>query len=174
MQRAALPCWRASNLIIGLSLLQRVRQSASAHQPPHLHFADVARHHAPQYACAPARRRPEVLDGAGIHGRRSVTRLERKPEHEARALRWPKLDHHAADGWRGVLGRGACRRTAACKVQRGRDQHERGGDLEVLHDGNAHDLAQEAVDDGPEQENNQLITIDFGGIVMGRKECAGC
>jgi hypothetical protein len=30
-------------------------------------------------------------------------------------------------------------------VQRGRDEHERGGDLEVLHEGNAHGLAQEAV-----------------------------
>jgi hypothetical protein len=57
----------------------------------------------------------------------------------------PKLDKHAADGLRGLLGRGACRRTAARKVQRGRNQHERGGDLEVLHDGNAHGLAQEAV-----------------------------
>jgi hypothetical protein len=37
-----------------------------------------------------------------------------------------------------------------------------------------YNLAQEAIDDGPEQRNNQLITIDFGGIVMGRKECAGC
>ncbi len=37
-----------------------------------------------------------------------------------------------------------------------------------------YNLAQEAIDDGPEQGNNQLITIDFGGIVMGRKECAGC
>jgi hypothetical protein len=46
---------------------------------------------------------------------------------------------------RGVLGRGACRRTAARNVQRGRDQHERGGDLEMLHDGNTHNLAQEAV-----------------------------
>jgi cation transport regulator ChaB len=30
-------------------------------------------------------------------------------------------------------------------VQRGRDQHERRGDLEVLREGNAHGLAQEAV-----------------------------
>ncbi len=37
-----------------------------------------------------------------------------------------------------------------------------------------YNLAQEAIDDGPEQGNNQLITIDFGGIVMGRKECVGC
>jgi hypothetical protein len=138
MQRAALPCWRASNPIIGLSLLQRASAKqaprARAQQPPHLHFAAVARHHAPQYACTPARRRSEVLDRTGIHGRRSVTRLERKPEHEARALRWQKLDYRAADGWRGVLARGACHRTAACKVQRGRDQHEWGGDLELLHD----------------------------------------
>ena len=152
MQRAKLPCWRASNPIISLSFLQRASAKqaprARAQQPPHLHFAAVARHHAPQYACAPARRRPEVHARAGRRGRRSVTRLERKPEHEARALRWPKLDYHAADGWRGVLGRGACRRTAACKVQRGRDQHERGGDLEVLQNAiltNAHGLAQEAV-----------------------------
>jgi uncharacterized heparinase superfamily protein len=41
--------------------------------------------------------------------------------------------------------RGACRCTAARKVQRGRDQHERRGDLEVVHDGYAHGLAQEAV-----------------------------
>ncbi len=91
------------------------------------------------------RRRPEVHVRAGRRGQRSVTRLERKPEHEARALRCPKLDYHAADGWRGVLERGACRRTAARKVQRGRDEHERGGDLEVVQDGNAHGLAQEAV-----------------------------
>ncbi len=65
--------------------------------------------------------------------------LERKPKHEARALRWPNLDWHAADGG------GACRRTAARQVQRGRDKHERGGNLEVLRDGNAHGLTQEAV-----------------------------
>ncbi len=46
---------------------------------------------------------------------------------------------------RELLGRGACRRKAARKVQRGRDQHERSGDLEVLREGNAHGLAQEAV-----------------------------
>ena len=55
------------------------------------------------------------------------------------------VEQQAADGWRVLLGSGACRRTAARKVQRGRDQHERGGNLEVLHDGNAHGLAQEAV-----------------------------
>ena len=31
-----------------------------------------------------------------------------------------------------------------------------------------YNLAQEAIDDGPEKGNNQLITIDFGGVVMGR------
>ena len=46
--------WRASNPIIRLSFLQRTSQKkaprARAQQPPHLHFAAVARHHAPQYA----------------------------------------------------------------------------------------------------------------------------
>jgi hypothetical protein len=149
MQRAALPCRRASNPIIRLSLLQRTSQKqalrARAQQPPHLYFADIAFQHVTQDASFPARRRPEVLDSAGIYGRRAVARLSSKPEHEAHSLCRKKRDLHAANEWRGLLGRGASRRTASSKVQRGRDQHERRGDLEVARDGNAHGLAQEAV-----------------------------
>ncbi len=91
------------------SARQQKALCAVAQQPPHLHFAAVPRHHALQYACSPARRRPEVHVRARRHVRHSVTRLECKPEHEARALRWQKLDSCAVDGWRGLLGWGACR-----------------------------------------------------------------
>ena len=77
MQWAELPCWRASNPIISPSLLQHasIQQASRApvQQRLHLNFADIARHHALQYACTPAQRRPEVHVCARRCGRHSVT-----------------------------------------------------------------------------------------------------
>ncbi len=127
MQRAKLPCLRASNPIIGPSLLQRasIQQTARAitQQQLHLNFADVARHHVLQYACCPARRRPQVHLRAGRSSRCSVTRFHCEAEHKARSLRWPKRDLHATEGWRGLMERVACRCTATREMQRALDEH---------------------------------------------------
>lgn len=102
-----------------------------------LNFADVARHHVLQDACSPARHCP------ARHAR--ITSLCRKPEHETHSLDRPKRDLHAADGWRGLMKRGAWRPTAAREAQRGFDQYERDVNLKALRNGNVQDFAQEEI-----------------------------
>lgn len=133
---------RESNPIISASLLQHasVQQAARApaQQQLHLNCAHVACHHVLQHASSPAQCRPDAHVRTGRSGRRSITRLHREAEHKSHSLGWPKRDLHAAEGCR-------WRRTAAREGQHALDEHERGDDLEVVHEGNTQDLPQEEI-----------------------------
>ena len=123
-----------------------VNKTSNAHfctEQQHLNFADVARHHVLQDACSPARRFPEAHKPTASHARNTSPR--RKSEHETHSLGWPKRDLHAADGWRGLMKRGAWRSTAAREAQRGLDEYERDVDLKALRNGNVQDFAQEEI-----------------------------